>query len=194
MAALLTTRYPAARTLPLDELDRTADGPADVLVVAMWRPSPGLCERADAFAHAHGLPWLPMVMERQAISVGPWVTPGSSPCHRCYRRRLVQHDSQWQISGAVLNAYTDDPKVGPAGFLPGHARTAAAVAGALIDHGQRSAGGPGGRVVTISLRGNTVSSDQVVGCHGCDRCDPALPFADLRSRLGLSEAVSVGAR
>ncbi|MBE1583071.1 TOMM precursor leader peptide-binding protein [Nonomuraea angiospora] len=177
------------------DLDAVFAAGAQVVVVALWRPAPGLCERADELAHATGTAWLPVVMEDASIVVGPLVRPGSGPCFRCFADRRVQHDPRWHRTRARYAAYDSDPALGPAGFRPRHADVAATAARLLL----RPAGdGPGraardaardaaGAVITLSVPGLSVSRDRVVACHGCDRCGRQRPVRDLRRLLRLEE-------
>ncbi|MEU6782070.1 TOMM precursor leader peptide-binding protein [Nonomuraea angiospora] len=174
-----------------DDLDAVFAAGAQVVVVALWRPAPGLCERADELAHAAGTAWLPVVMEDASIVVGPLVRPGSGPCFRCFADRRVQHDSRWHRTRARYAAYDSDPALGPAGFRPRHADVAATAARLLLrpagDGPGRTARDAAGAVITLSVPGLSLSRDRVVACHGCDRCGRQRPVRDLRRLLRLDE-------
>ncbi|WP_157252764.1 TOMM precursor leader peptide-binding protein [Nonomuraea typhae] len=166
----------------IDELDRAFKDGHEAVVAAFWRPHPRECERADELSHATGVPWLPVIMDSGTITVGPFVRPGEGPCFRCYAERRVQHDKKWISTRALNAAYDADPAGGPAGYLPHHARMAAAVATTVLERATV------GSVVAIVLRQLSVSSDRVIGRHGCDRCDLARPARDLIDLLRLPEA------
>ena len=178
VAGLLTAALPAAREYP---------GPAaafgqgsGAVVVAMWRPSPAVAEQADELSFAHRRPWLPVIMEHPVLRVGPWVGPPGSPCFACYQARRDQHDEQRATTALLHEAYDDDPDLGPAGFLPQHARVAAGIALAMLAAAGRGAV-LAGRVVTVRLGSASMSADHVAARHGCQRCSPDVPHRDLRS-------------
>ncbi|MET7673055.1 TOMM precursor leader peptide-binding protein [Micromonospora luteifusca] len=177
--------------LPPDGAAETAfAGAPSGVVVALWRPSPALCERVDERAHAIGIPWLPIVLEPSHLRVGPLVLPGAGPCHRCFEERRAQHDPHWPAAEALYAAYDRDPTFGPAGFLPQHARTAAGLAAGVL----LRPGGMAGRVISVPLRGVSVRRDPVVACHGCARCGRPLPERDLRTLLRLTQKEDTGVR
>lgn len=161
----------------------------DIVVAALWRPSPALCEQADSLSFARGRPWLPVTMDHPVLHVGPLVVPPAGPCYQCYLRRRAQHDRQHATTRALYAAFDADAGCGPAGFLPQHARLAASVATALIRHcapvragvphpapAGRTAGLPqpaaAGTVVSAGLSGHGLTSAPVVPCHDCGRCGP----------------------
>lgn len=154
------------------------------VVIALWRPDPGLCDAADALSYEHRRPWLPVVMEHPVIRIGPLVWPPAGPCFRCYTRRHRQHDQQPRATAALLAAYDRDRSCGPGGYLPHHARLAAATAQAMLSRPQEEeapghASRDGGDVTTIRLSdmglGVGLRSSRVIPCHDCDRCAAAGP-------------------
>lgn len=179
---ILADRFTKGRAADPDDLAGAFSGEIDAVVLALWRHSPRLCEQADELAHRRGIPWLPITMESTVMRVGPWVAPGSGPCHRCYRLRRIQHDHDWEGSRAIYDAYDRDSTLGPVGFLPHHARLAASFAASLLCDPLP------GRVITISAISLSVDAHHVVACHGCDRCLPRSITRDLHSLLQLEEA------
>jgi bacteriocin biosynthesis cyclodehydratase domain-containing protein len=172
---------------------------ADMVLLAMWRPCPSLCARADQMSYATGRPWLPVMADSAAIHVGPLVRPPGAPCYRCCLRRQAQHDSHWDVTVALHDAFERDTRLGPAGYLPHHARLAAGVAADLID----AALAPGAAeadpaVVTISLPDCVPSTTTVVPCHDCARChkndtrEPGGTEILLRMAVGTCPAASAG--
>jgi bacteriocin biosynthesis cyclodehydratase domain-containing protein len=156
------------------------------IVIALSRPDPELCESADRLAFERNRIWLPIVMEHPVISIGPLVRPPGGPCFTCSHRRRVQHEIGDELSAVVQAAYMTDPVWGPEGYLPHHARLAAA-----IGHGLLLASGLGdGRaddevlhsVVTIQLMNNYISGHRVLACHDCVRCEPRWHSGDAGSR------------
>lgn len=144
--------------------------PADIVVAALWRPSPGLCEEADGLSFALGRPWLPVTMDYPVIHVGPLVLPPVGPCYRCYLRRRAQHDRQHAITRALYAAYDQDADLGPTGFLPHQARLAASAAAMLIKHSGPTGTTHPGSVITISLSDHHLNIAPVMPCHDCERC------------------------
>jgi bacteriocin biosynthesis cyclodehydratase domain-containing protein len=186
----LERSLPRPRTASGERMEAAFAGRPDVVVASLWRADHVLCERADELAHTYGVPWLPVVLDHSVLRIGPFVAPGGGPCFRCFDQRLVQHDHQWDSSHVLRAAYERDHTLGPEGFLPQHARVAAASAVRLLN---RAASGmpTAGQVLTIQLSTLTLSFDHVVPVHGCDRCRDAPVAADLKSllRLGGAEAV-----
>jgi bacteriocin biosynthesis cyclodehydratase domain-containing protein len=169
--------------------DQAGDGPGPdgaagggatgVLVAALWRPCPALCEELDAQAFADGVPWLPIVAEHPHVLAGPLVVPPSGPCFRCYCDRRAQHDSRPEVTAGLLAAYDADPGLGPAGYLPHHVRIAAALAElVLLD-------GVPGRIAAHNVHTGQTTRQHVTGVHGCARCDPG---AEMGPRDGSSLA------
>jgi bacteriocin biosynthesis cyclodehydratase domain-containing protein len=176
---ILSGTFPDSRMVGEEGLE---DGFAssDAVVVALWRPAPALCERADLAAHKSGTPWLPIIMRHPLVLVGPLVRPGRTPCFRCYQQRLVQHDKDWRNTRDIHAAYDRDPDCGPRGFLPQHGRMAAGIAARLL--GGRHAVTTG-EVISFSLVEQRIRKDAVLSCHGCARCGASTVGAGLAERL-----------
>ncbi|MDG4836592.1 TOMM precursor leader peptide-binding protein [Micromonospora sp. WMMD967] len=187
----LLARMTYGTQVPPDDAPETAfAGTPSALVVALWRPSPALCDRIDERSHATGVPWLPVVLEPSHLRIGPLVVPGAGPCHGCFEERRAQHDPHWPGSAALYAAYDRNPACGPAGFLPQHARTAAGLALRVLGRPDVTAG----RVISVPLRGVSVRQDPVLACHGCPRCGRPLPERDLRTLLRLKKREDAGVR
>lgn len=164
---LLAETRPGTKVLSVSRLAYAFSEFRGPVVLASWRPELALCEEIDALAHDTERPWLPVVLETAAVRVGPLIRPPYAPCFRCYRLRRSQHDLQARTTSLLTGRYDRDPHCGPGGFLPHHARAAAAVVAAYAD------GAPGtgpGRVSTVRLRRWDVEAHRVVPCHGCTRC------------------------
>jgi bacteriocin biosynthesis cyclodehydratase domain-containing protein len=148
---------------------------ADVVVIALWRPFPELCEQADELSFGGDVPWLPVVMEYPVIRIGPLAVPPGGPCFRCYARRRAQHDLQHESAVALESAYDLDRELGPGGYLPQHARLAAGLARGTLDGlGGHAPGGnhapKPGAVTTFRLLVNDLRVNHVIACHDCIRC------------------------
>jgi bacteriocin biosynthesis cyclodehydratase domain-containing protein len=149
---------------------------SSVVILALWRPDHGLCESADELSFQHRVPWLPVIMEHPVIRIGPMVRPPAGPCFRCYANRRVQHDRDRWAAAILDAAYSNDHACGPKGYLPHHARLAAALARARLDRPvPANAGQVADAVTTIRLLAGDLRTWPVVACDGCDRCEPSAP-------------------
>jgi bacteriocin biosynthesis cyclodehydratase domain-containing protein len=187
---LLTSALPGAQRFAVPADAFGADADAGAVVLALWRPSPALCERVDELAFSSQRPWLPVIAEHPVIRVGPWIAPPAAPCYACYQARRGQHDEQRETTGLLHDAYDRDESCGPAGFLPHHARTAAGIALSMLEAAARGTLVTG-QVVTARLTRLEVSADRVVPMHGCARCSSpgAAAERDLRAVFRLRQGV-----
>ncbi|MFZ4246355.1 TOMM precursor leader peptide-binding protein [Streptomyces griseoincarnatus] len=167
----------APRTTRAVKVEEAFAGLPDVVVAALWRADHNLCEHADRLAHDLGVPWLPVVQDNASLRVGPLVVPGAGPCFRCFDRRAIQHDPHWESSSVVRAAYEQDPELGPAGFLPHHARVAGGLAADLVQRVTT------GYVITVRLPDLSFSRDLVVAEHACHRCRRTPDPGDVRDLL-----------
>lgn len=178
VASHLLRALPGARAVAPNDLPNAFAASRQAVLLALWRPEPALCERADELAHHRSVAWLPVTMDHPVIRVGPLVIPGSGSCFRCFHRRRQQHDTQPATTAALLTAYAADPATGRAGYLPHHARLAAAiaaqkVAGDLAGYDAGRGAAEPGEVVTIRLFSPAMTTSSVIGCHDCPRCGGA---------------------
>jgi bacteriocin biosynthesis cyclodehydratase domain-containing protein len=154
------------------------------VIAAMWRPSPALCEEADALAFQHQRPWLPVVMDHPHVRVGPVVVPGGGACFACFTARYEQHDPQYDATAALYAAYDRDPSFGPRGYLDHHARLAAALAEmALGDISTRCMLGAAAQVLTFNLYRGDIRRHPVIARSDCTRCS-------ITSAAGSQHAIS----
>jgi bacteriocin biosynthesis cyclodehydratase domain-containing protein len=173
---ILTARLTGGWQLSASEIADAFTARPSAVVIALWRPDPGLCETADELSFRTGVCWLPVTMEHPVIRVGPLVCPPAAPCFGCYIRRRAQHDSQPWATAALAAAYDTDQACGPAGYLPHQARMAAATAYDVLSRWTARAEGSGvGEVTTIRLVASGLSTSRVVACHGCPRCGSDAP-------------------
>jgi bacteriocin biosynthesis cyclodehydratase domain-containing protein len=150
------------------------------VVLALWRPCPQLCEMADELSFRYLVPWLPVIMEHPVIRIGPLVLPPNGPCFSCYTRRRAQHDLQQWATAVLQQAYDHDQGCGPRGYLPHHARMAAALAHRALDalvtaEPQREATQEAGEITTIRLVWGDLRVSHLTACHDCDRCTASAP-------------------
>lgn len=149
---------------------------SSMVVLALWRPDQELCESTDALSFQHQVPWLPVIMEHPVIRVGPMIRPPFGPCFGCYARRRLQHDRDSWASAVLGWAYAADHAWGPGGYLPHHARLAAALTRDVINRpAVRHQGLVADEVTTIRLLTGGFHTRPVIACPGCDRCEPAAP-------------------
>lgn len=130
VASLLAAIHPGCRktNATLAEISAAFTEQANAAVIALWRPDPELCDAVDALSYRYQQPWLPVIMEHPVIRIGPLVRPPAGPCFQCYARRRRQHDPQPWVTAALQAAYDRSQACGPGGYMPHHARLAAAVA------------------------------------------------------------------
>jgi bacteriocin biosynthesis cyclodehydratase domain-containing protein len=165
-------RRPDCAAWPLD-LESAFSGPADVVVIAMWRQDGAVCETADDLAFQFSRPWLPITMDHPRVRIGPLVVPGTGPCYGCFLERRAQHDAQLAITSALNGAYRDDPDAGPRGYLDHHARLAAGLAQLTIESLRRGPADSAGRVLSFNVLRRGIRAHRVLGCGDCRRCSPA---------------------
>ena len=134
------------------------------------RPVPAVTEEVDARSHATATPWLPVLIEAGALRVGPMVVPGTSACHRCFRRRLRQHAPARAVEAALERHFTASGDDEPYGHLPGTAVLAATAAADVLDLAAADPAAAGGQVRQQDLASGRLTTGRVVGVHGCDRC------------------------
>ena len=160
-------------------------GAAGAVVAVLSGPDADVCERADQLAFGCGKAWLPIVMAPpKVVRIGPLVCPPLGPCATCANRRRQQHDDLEGVSAAA--EAVDQPSVssGPDGFLPHHARLAAAIARGMLS--ALGSGAPGEQNVylstqfTIRMSSSAVSTARVVSCHDCCRCRAGSPSRSAR--------------
>jgi bacteriocin biosynthesis cyclodehydratase domain-containing protein len=171
---LISASHPESVIFPEAAIEHAFAARPRLVVLALWRPSMSLCERADELAFQHRVPWLAITLEHFAIRVGPLVRPPAAPCYRCYRRRRRQHESQYQATIALHQAYEADPRCGPGGYLPHQARLVAGVALAaiseIIDGPPDQAAGRPAHVLTVQALAADITVSEVIACHACPRC------------------------
>jgi bacteriocin biosynthesis cyclodehydratase domain-containing protein len=157
------------------DIERAFEQGSGTVIVALWRPDPRLCERADELAFQHSRTWLPIVMDHPVIRVGPLVRPPAGPCFGCSYRRQAQHSGRYASTAALHAAYEADPNLGPEGYLPHHARLAAAIArryllAAVSGEADEAGSTPADGVVTLRLTRHGMPTARVIACHDCPRC------------------------
>jgi hypothetical protein len=183
---LLSEIFPVSHNVATDDLDDAFAMDAAAVVVAVSRSSQRLCRRADELAYKHEKALLPIVMEHPVLRVGPLVRPPSGPCFACYRARRRQHDTGYSASAVFDAAYDADASLAPAGYMPHHARLAAAVAGRFL------AGRETGLVFAFDVLLWHGGVYPVISCHDCDRehggGDPEKPLDLARVAVQLASA------
>ena len=140
-------------------------------VVAAWRETPALFERADELARIHRRPWLPITLDATSVRVGPLVDGRDGPCYQCFLARQFQHRKLREIDRRLFGRYDADPNCGPRGFLAPHVSLAAYAATELArDVLDGRTADRAGDVRRFGLLTPQVSSDRVVAVDGCRRC------------------------
>ena len=172
-ARLLSAQFAGSAVLSPDGVEQALGTSRGTVVLAAQNPAPSLCERLDDLAYRFSRPWLPVVMDNSVVRVGPLVRPPYGPCFRCFQGRRAQHDREAAATALLHRSYDTGQHSGPGGFLPHHARLAAAVAATCL-RAVPEAGAPDGPydsvVTTIRLREWGMTRNHVVPRHGCPRC------------------------
>jgi bacteriocin biosynthesis cyclodehydratase domain-containing protein len=149
------------------DLDRLVAA-SDSVLVALWRPHVALCDRLDDACHRAGVSWSQAVLDDHYLYRGPIVVPGHGPCFRCFRRRFMSHAPAADRDQVIIEAYDENPAIGPAGFSP--ATAAAAAAGLCLDALEAVPG----RVIRCDILHGSLIETRVVPVHGCVRCGPPI--------------------
>lgn len=137
-----------------------------LLVIAAWRPFPEICEFADAFCHARGMRFLPVILGPQNLEIGPLVVPGMSACWNCWRRRSKQHDPYRKERTVIDQYYSKHLDRGPLGFL----EPFALIAAACVAESSKRLTGIAGQLCQVDLFTRKVINSRVIGIDGCSRC------------------------
>jgi len=176
VADRLVRSYDVRVAHPVEISDTSRWAPARIHLVAAWRETPSLFDRADRFAFITGRPWLPITLDATSARVGPFVSGRNGPCYRCYLARQYQHGRLRDMDRELFGRYDSDPTTGVGGHLPAHVSLAVAAAARCIDAVLLgNAGMESGRVRRFGLLTPQWTTDTVVAVHGCDRCGRTRP-------------------
>jgi bacteriocin biosynthesis cyclodehydratase domain-containing protein len=143
------------------------------LVLVCSRPEPSMCQLTDRLAFERDRTWLPIIVDHPVLQVGPLVMPPMGPCFTCAYRRRIQHETPHSMTAVISTAYEGDAEWGPSGYLPHHARLAAAVAHGWLaaSTGKARSQFPLGRVLSIRMASSSMSVERVVPCYDCQWCN-----------------------
>jgi bacteriocin biosynthesis cyclodehydratase domain-containing protein len=175
-----------------DGLDAVFESTREPVVLALWRPCPSLCRRADNLAFRYWRPWLPVVMDHPRVRVGPLVAPGRGACFGCFEARRAQHDDHRADTDVVLAAYDRDAGLGPRGHLSQHARLAAALAEIMLSQFAHAPSAAAGQVISLNMLGGGLRRHRVVPVPGCARCGPPRRPGDSDVLAGLAGLIGAG--
>jgi bacteriocin biosynthesis cyclodehydratase domain-containing protein len=176
VARRLTVSYPRSEVQNASRGSHPSLWPAaDVLVLASGHDRPVLAEMLDRSAFAWRRPWFPVLMQNMELRCGPVVVPGHTACHRCFRRRRLQHAPD---PAAVDDPFFASPTAAPpaagpmvTGYADHHVGIAVglarqAVGDALTPDDEL----PSGWVRTLSLVDGGLARSGVVPVDRCGRC------------------------
>lgn len=186
------------KTLRDDVLEKSAlDNAAELLdlfpipranVIVASRPVPQLCKLLDEFSHQHERSFISLVLDSNALVLGPVVIPGRGSCWTCWSRRSMQH-TQWPgVQKALMAHYSSLSKDGPRGYLEPLALLAAARISETLDDVDSGVVSPGS-VWRVDILTREVTTSTAVGVHGCPRCGLQRP-EETRSIAALQEQLS----
>jgi bacteriocin biosynthesis cyclodehydratase domain-containing protein len=175
VAAMLSASLPSWQLDGNDDIGDCFTTGGSAVVVALWRAASKVTRAADKLSFEHNIPWLPIIMEHPLLRVGPLVFPGKGPCFRCYSIRRAQHEPHFDSAADIEKFYDENTDAGPQGYLPQHARMAAAMATRMLSAVTAHSPGdafpvPPGQVTSISLTSGSIAIERVVACHNCSRC------------------------
>ncbi|MGO1056872.1 TOMM precursor leader peptide-binding protein [Crossiella sp. CA198] len=157
------------------------DDPAGVtVVVGEHEDDPVLADwNEQALADPDHGPWLAVTpYDGERAAVGPWIVPGESACHHCYRLRRAAVFPDAGLSVELPQARWLGPRLDAAAAAPG---LVAVQTGLVLDWlleylalGDRSAQlVPGGvSTVELDLNGLRIGRHRVLRVPRCPRCAP----------------------
>lgn len=151
---------------------------ADLRVLITGRPSPYLEAVLDQSVADSGVPAVVITLEHPRLRLGPLLGTGGA-CLSCMRSRRAQHDPSYLRVQPLTAAYDKDPSLEPTGHLPHHVRFATSWLQSVVE--DLTTGNEArhcGQVRSINLHTGALSSDRVVGLHGCSRCRQTRPLAE----------------
>ena len=141
----------------------------DIYIVIAGRPAPHVCDRIDDLCHTTDRRFIPVVLDRFNLCLGPVVLPHCGSCWRCWLRRSQQHDPLWQQKEAIAQFYGEHANAEPKGYL----EPIAMIAAARIAHTIKALRGGkslGGHVWQLNVATLEISSGIAIGVHNCNRC------------------------
>ncbi|MFB0842938.1 TOMM precursor leader peptide-binding protein [Paenibacillus oleatilyticus] len=139
-------------------------------IVTSWRPVPSLGRLMDKLSGAWRKPWVPIIMDHPALTIGPVVVPGQEGCYACFSKRQIQHAPYGKYILESQDIYVRDFRLGPQGFLQAHAGMAVHL---FLDIERRircNMKNEAGTVYEIHVIRGTTRKGKVTGFHGCPHC------------------------
>jgi bacteriocin biosynthesis cyclodehydratase domain-containing protein len=159
-----------------------------MLVLASWRPVPGLCELLDDVCHRWRRPFVPLILDSAILRLGPVVIPGQEGCWGCWDRRYRQREDWREEQSALFEYYSSHPDSGPRGFLEPFAMMGAARIRKTIEALDASTA-TAGYLWQMDLLTGEITTGGLTGIHGCSRCGTGRPeatrgYAEMQQALG----------
>ena len=149
---------------------------ADVVVVEGNGPDAGRATAAD-LALEVGAPYLVNTQDAFEAVVGPLVSPGGRPCHRCAAVRRMSHVENLPDDEAYLQLREATVR-GPDATLAAHTVIAAGVVATEVMRAiLRVEAGAASRALVMNLGDFESHSEEVLPVPGCAGCISATPHA-----------------
>ncbi|KUJ49674.1 hypothetical protein ACZ90_67190 [Streptomyces albus subsp. albus] len=165
--------------IPADTTDvaLAAIPPRTAIALISPVPVPRVERVLSKAAHLWRTRFLPVVIDRGRLRIGPVSAPGVIGCSECYRSRSRQHMGSTEAQDAVEKALTGHPHELVEGHLP---MTAALAASAVRSFPASAAPEPGsaGELRVYDPLSQVMLRSTIVGVHGCRVCAPRRDWAE----------------
>ena len=164
MRYLTTFRTDVVLASSVDEISFEPDA---IVVFPAWRPSPAICESIDFKIRERQGIFIPVVVDRAKLCVGPVISSANGPCWDCWTRRSRQHEGEPEARFALNKFYEDKQLSGPCGYLEPFAMIAAGRVQGFIEAERDTLGG---QLWEMDFFTRQIVTARICGVHACPRC------------------------
>ncbi len=137
-------------------------------VIISAKPVPALWRIVDEMCWKHNRFFIPVMLERVKLRIGPIFSYPDSPCWLCWELRELQRDNC--LVNTALNDYYERSQRGPEGFLPALSRIAALRLDHTVDSLGREEKELRGQVWQFDFLNMAITANYLVPCEDCLRC------------------------